>query len=188
MASDLQTPLPKSDFVALLRDLRSELRQVLTSLEKVVEKIEQVERKLKELESAGAGGSVGPIGGGAFGFARNLEILPCPDGSGAFEVSIDGKEGFILGPRLAGFLEFIATGGRDPAGTVPLVGWRSWDELLSLEDFRGNKLRRPYINSMVNLLRKAFVKKGLHRNLIQSNKKQGVRLALKHSFRGLLRG
>jgi DNA-binding winged helix-turn-helix (wHTH) protein len=38
---------------------------------------------------------------------------------------------------------------------------------------------------MVNLLRKTLRKNGYDSNLIQTNKEKGVRLALKHSARGL---
>jgi hypothetical protein len=181
MASDLQIPLPGGDFGALIRDLRSGLRQVLSALEKVVEKIEEIEKRLKDLEN---GGVRGPLPPGAPRFVYNIDILPSANGSRSFEVSVDGKEGFFLGPRLAGLLEFIASGERDRNAVDPLVGWRSWEELTSLKDSAGKGFRRAYVNTMVNLLRDTLLHEGFSRDLIQTNKEKGVRLRLKHSSRG----
>jgi hypothetical protein len=182
----MQGPSQKSKLSALIQGLRSELRQVLGVLENVIGKIEQIEKRLEDLEGAGADGPHVPAPPGAPAIAYNLQILPCASGSG-FRVSVDGKEDFALGPRLAGLLGFIATGEKNRGAADPLVGWRSWEELTSLTDSHDKNFRKAYVNSMVNLLRDKLEDQGYSRDVIQTNKEKGVRLALKYSSRGRLR-
>ena len=87
---------------------------------------------------------------------------------------------------MAGVLRFIASGDKERGGADPLVGWRSREEIRnSLARPSRKPFRVAYVNGMVNLLRKTLRKNGYDGNLIQTNKEKGVRLALKHSARGL---
>lgn len=186
MVGDVTVAAPQASSEGYIRELRRGLRQVLGVLEDLIAKIEKIEKRLKELENAGTGRTSGPLPPGAARVAYNLEITPCANGSGAFEVSIDGGESFSLGPRLAGVLRFIASGDKERGGADPLVGWRSREQI---RDSLARPSRKPfrvaYVNGMVNLLRKTLRKNGYDSNLIQTNKEKGVRLALKHSARGL---
>ena len=116
MVGDVTVAAPQASSEGYIRELRRGLRQVLGVLEDLIAKIEKIEKRLKELENAGTGRTSGPLPPGAARVASNLEITPCANGSGAFEVSIDGGESFSLGPRLAGVLRFIASGDKERGG------------------------------------------------------------------------
>ncbi len=188
MAGDLQVPLRKSNFVTLVRDLRSMLRSVLTILEQLIIKIEKIELALALIEEFGLSH------GFEFGesnvihvedpVAMNLEIRPHFNGS--IEVSIDGGKWFTLGRRLAGVFLFIASGGKGCAGGGSLVEWRSREEVKkSLADFAGKRLRKGYVNNLVSLLKKRLSAAEYDAELIQTDRQKGIRLAIKKNARGL---
>ena len=186
MAKDVPIASPRFNVAASIRDLRRELRQVLGSLEGVIGKIEQIEEALKLLEKASTGCAGISILTGASRLAYNLEILPRADGSGSVEFSIDGRSKFSLGPRLAEVFQFIASGDKDRSSADPLVGWRSRSEIIGfLQNSTGKLFRKSYVNNMVHLLRDALRTAGYDRNLIQTHKEKGVRLALKRGGRGI---
>jgi len=78
----------------------------------------------------------------------NLSVQPRFDDSLA--VSINGGEELILGPRLAGFFLFIASGDAECEVGDELIDWSSRDAILkSLTNFKGKKLRINYVNTLL---------------------------------------
>jgi hypothetical protein len=177
--------IPGINAGALRRDLLHEVRLVRTSLEAQIERLDRIEYKLSvlpEIQDQRARNLVsyytGPV-------AYDLDIHHHSNGS--VEFAIDGGKSFSLGPQLAEVFKFLASGERDRSGKDALVGWRSRTEILrSLEEATGRKFRRPYVNNIVYLLKKALTKAGYDRGLIQTHRQKGIRLAYKRGAQGPL--
>jgi hypothetical protein len=113
---------------------------------------------------------------GSSSVARDFSITHCDDG--AFEFRF--KMGFPfprttlrLAPQRGGLLEFLSSGAPAEDG---LVGWRSEAEVLEyLTRESQTKQPRRYMAGLIFQLRQSLSKEGLNRNLIQLNKRQGIR-------------
>jgi hypothetical protein len=172
VSNPLPFPPNKNDSI---KELRRRLRLVMRAIDEALDKLGAIELGLKNLESlapAYTGCVVGPSSGP---IVYNLDVQKRYDES--IVVSINGGEPFILGPRLAGVFQFISEGG---CSSDDLIGWRSREEILkSLPNFVGTELRIGYVNSLINLLKNKLTKAGYDRDLIQTSREKGVRLALK---------
>jgi hypothetical protein len=174
MTIDYQLPLPSSNNESI-KELRRRLRLVMRAMDEALDKLGAIERDLKILEGlapVSPGCIIGPRTGP---IVYNLDVQKRYDDS--IVVSINGGDPFILGPRLAGVFQFISAGG---CSSDDLIGWRSREEILkSLNNFAGHELRIGYVNSLINLLKDKLAKAGYDRDLIQTSREKGVRLALK---------
>ncbi len=174
MTVNYQLPLLSSNNESI-KELRRRLRLVMRSLDELLDKIGTIERDLKILEGVAQvspGCIIGPITGP---IVYNLDIQKRYDDS--IVVSINGGESFILGPRLAGVFQLISGGS---CSSDDLIGWHSREEIMkSLHNFAGHELRIGYVNSLINLLKDKLTKAGYDRDLIQTSREKGVRLALK---------
>jgi hypothetical protein len=170
---------PKLNLLATAVGLRSELRAVRAALERQVDRIDRMEQDLSVvIEAARAAGE--PINFSTLGHmpvAHSLNYRRNADDSAEFQ--IDGGGYFYLPPRLSQVLLFLASAPK--AGEDALVTWRSREDLVEfLQRQIGREIPTRYVNNIVHLLKNAFQKVGLDRRLIQTHKRKGVRLALKH--------
>jgi hypothetical protein len=109
--------------------------------------------------------------------AVNLDIKQRADGSAA--VSVNFGETFVVPPVLADLLDILA---RDThRGADDLVGWKSLDEVAILLAKRSDRrFTRHAVTQQVYRLRKVMIERGgLDPELIQTNRRHGVRIALK---------
>ena len=109
--------------------------------------------------------------------AGSLELKPRPDGTA--EVRIDGGKQFTLPPALADLISALAvdTGVSDDA----LVGWKSVKEIAAwLSKQSGKPVSKRAITQNVYRLRKElFDRGGVNPYLVQTNKRHGLRFALR---------
>jgi hypothetical protein len=182
MAKGEPVATPRINVGASIRDLMHDVRLIRSALEAQIERLECDERELQILLRAGAGST---ISSGADPVANNLLIKEHADG--AVEFAIDGGKSFTLGPRLAELFLFLASGDKGRGGADALAGWRSRTEIVAfLEKHSGKRITRNYVNGMVYLLKKALLKAQYDRNLIQSHRQKGVRLAYKRGIQGAM--
>ena len=113
----------------------------------------------------------------AEGGALTLDIKRRADGLA--EVRIDDGQPFTLPPVLADLLYILAvdTG----LTTDELIGWKSLDEVaILLGKNEGRKLARHAVTqSIYRLRRELFNRGGINPFLVQTNRRRGVRFALK---------
>jgi hypothetical protein len=175
----LAQSVPKLNLLSTAVGLRSELRAVRASLERQVDRLDQIDQDLSVLiEVARAAGL--PIDPSLTGHGPVAHSLVCrrnPDDSAEFQV--DGGAFFGLPPQLSQFLLFLASA---PKGAEDaLVSWRSREDVVGYVRMQaGRKVPGRYVNNVVHLLRGAFRKVGLDGRLIQTHRRKGIRLALKH--------
>jgi hypothetical protein len=180
MVAGMRVVAPRINLGSSMRDLLHEVRLIQSSLDAQLSRLERVERDLVVLSGVRSAGSAGLMVSGTEPVALNLHSRICSDGSVDF--SIDGGAKFSLGPRLAEVFQFLASGDKDRSGQDVLVGWRSRREIISvLENSTGKKISGNYVNSIVYLIRRALLGAGYDRNLIQTHRQKGVRLAYKCS-------
>jgi len=173
---------PRINFSLSIRDLLHEVRVVRSGLEAQIERLDRMERDLSVL----AGTRPDPDGAHIVHFTSQVacNLLTRQNADGSVVVVIDGGAPFSLGPRLAEVFEFIATAEKDRDGNDALVGWRSRAEVLQLlGGSQGRPFHPRYVNNIVHLLKEALRKAGYDRNLIQTNRQRGIRLALKRGQR-----
>jgi|CZKF01.1.fsa_nt_gi hypothetical protein len=182
-----QEPFSHSYNGPSLKELRSMLRQVMGTHDNTNAKLGAIEIYLKRLEGFITVKSNGASDIFSTPIANNLSIQPRFDDSLA--VSINGGEELILGPRLAGVFLLIASGDADCGDGDELIDWSSRDAILkSLTNFKGAKLRINYVINLVNLLKDKLEEKHYDRNLIQTHREKGYRLALKRRNARSLKG
>jgi len=168
---------PRINVPQSARDMLHEVRLTRSNLEAQVERLEQIDAWLVILAKLAGLNLPAPRVLGTAPLAYSLFVKPRPDGSAEF--SIDGGSGFVLGPRLAGFFKFMASGSSAP-GDDGHGNWRSRAETVQfLRESAAREVPARYVNNLVHLLRKALRKAGYDRNLIQTHRQKGVRLALK---------
>lgn len=176
--------MPRFNVDATVRDALHELRLVRNCLEAQIERLDRLERELAALLCSRRDGAQSDLIFGPGQVAHNLEIEQRADGSAV--VAIDGGRKFILARQLAEFFQFIASGGKDPSGKDPLVGWRTRTEILDFLAEAYDKGFQPrYINNLVHRLKCALRKAGYDFNLIQCHRQKGVRFAFKRGARAL---
>ena len=106
--------------------------------------------------------------------AAALRMSVRSDGSSI--VRFDGARPFRLTPRLTALLRILATG-TDEGET--LAGWRRKDEIAHLLEKRlGRKFRPHTIANLIYRLRGAMEHSGISRDLLQTDRRKGVRLAV----------
>lgn len=163
------------------------------SLDVQAKRIDSIERELKKVIEAYLNGVARPPELGGYNtqefamdpVAHNLIAQPRHDDS--LEVTIDDGETFSVPRRLAQVFSLIVSGGKDPTGKDPLVGWRSRTEIVAfLEKNTGKRFSKRYINQMIYLLKCALREAGYNPKLIQTHRQKGVRLALKPGALGPL--
>jgi hypothetical protein len=162
---------------------RRELRQVVGALERLIDRIEQLEQEINSLQSACATRTVDGncrIPGGAEPTVYAIDVHKLSNGS--VEVALDGGRKFKLPPQLAEVFLFIASGGKNPDHHDPLVGWRTRTEILEcLTRSSGRTYHRRFVNNLINRLKDVLTGAGYSRGLIQTHRRQGVRLAYRRS-------
>jgi hypothetical protein len=113
--------------------------------------------------------------------ATTLEIRPRSDGLS--DVRIDAGKMFSLPPMLADLLSVLSING------VPsddrLVGWKTIDEVAILLGKRsgGHFTKHAVTQGIYRLRKEIFNRGGANPYLIQTNRRRGVRLALKQKSR-----
>jgi hypothetical protein len=107
--------------------------------------------------------------------AFSVEFDSCADGS--VKVCIDGRE-FTLSPTLADLLAVLCEDtGRSPDG---VIGWKSIDEVIGLlKKKTGRQLTRHGVTQNVHRLRQELLKVGVNPYLVQTNRRCGLRFALR---------
>jgi hypothetical protein len=115
--------------------------------------------------------------------ATTLEIKLRSDGLS--DVRIDAGKKFSLPPALADLLSILSLNG----GTSDdrLVGWKTIDEVAILLGKRSNRrfTRHAVTQSIYRLRRELFKRGGANPYLIQTNRRRGVRFALKQKGRSV---
>jgi len=106
----------------------------------------------------------------------SLQIMRRADGTA--EVSVSGRRSFALAPKLATLLAvLVAPGDHADDG---LLGWRTKAEVATaLNKKTGGVLAPGAVPKLVYKLRRAFRDAGENWLLIQTNREQGVRLAVR---------
>lgn len=109
--------------------------------------------------------------------ASGLDIKSRADGP--CEVRIDGGKQFLLPPLLADLLSVLSTEG--DFGGDGLVGWKTLDEVaILLAKKSGRKFTRHTVTQNIYRLRKElFGRGGVNPFLVQTNRRRGVRFALR---------
>jgi len=168
------------NLVLSIDDFLKEVRSMRAALERQVGRLERMEKELT-IVLAWMLGPAPPPGlrrvGTAYGqTAYSLSARRLPDDSGEFQ--IDGGGVFHLAPRLADVLLFLARS--SGPSEDELVPWKARSEVLeSLEGKAKKRLRRQYVNNLINLLKLALAEAGQDPRLIQTHRRKGVRFALK---------
>jgi hypothetical protein len=117
--------------------------------------------------------------------ARDLRVVHCGDGSVEFQFKLDfriGKVTLRLAPQLGGLLDFLCSGAPANDG---LVGWRNSGEVH--EYIKGDSQTvnpKHYLNGLIYRLKEALADAGLDRDMIQRNKKKGMRFSAEPVKRG----
>jgi hypothetical protein len=113
--------------------------------------------------------------------ATTLEIKPRSDGFS--DVRIDAGKSFALPPMLADLLSVLSlTGATADDG---LVGWKTIDEVAILLGKRSSRRfsRHAVTQSIYRLRKELFNRGGANPYLIQTNRRRGVRFALRQKGR-----
>jgi hypothetical protein len=109
--------------------------------------------------------------------ALTLEIKPRPDG--LCDVRIDAGQQFKLPPALADLLSILSLNGGQSDDRF--VGWKTLDEVaILLGKKSGRRLSRHTVTqSIYRLRRELFNRGGANPYLVQTNRRRGVRFALR---------
>ena len=115
--------------------------------------------------------------------ATTLEIKPRADGLS--EVRIDAGKSFSLPPLLADLLAVLSVNGA--ASDDGLVGWKTIDEVAILLGKRSSRrLSRHAVTQSIYRLRKELFSRGeVNPYLVQTNRRRGLRFALKQRNRSI---
>jgi hypothetical protein len=115
-----------------------------------------------------------------------LVIIPRPDGLS--DVQIDSGKEFTLPPLLADVLTILAMD--SDCIDDGLVGWKTLDEVaILLEKKAGRRFNKHSVTQTVYRLRKElFSRGGINPYLVQSNRRQGVRFALRRKLMPVIEG
>ncbi|HUQ30902.1 MAG TPA: hypothetical protein VM095_02235 [Pyrinomonadaceae bacterium] len=113
--------------------------------------------------------------------ATMLEIKPRSDGFS--DVRIDAGKSFALPPMLADLLAVLSLTGA--ASDDGLVGWKTIDEVAILLGKRSSRRfsRHAVTQSVYRLRKELFNRGGANPYLIQTNRRRGVRFALRQKGR-----
>lgn len=184
-----------ADLLEQIQDLARSHRSLLSRLsnaellaDAIAFKLVRLEKSLEtgELVLAGAATGVKPKESGqkreelrllADSGATTLEIQTRSDGLS--DVRIDAGKSFTLPPMLADLLSVLCL------PSVPsndrLVGWKTIDEVAILLGKRSGRLftRHAVTQSIYRLRKEIFNRGGANPYLIQTNRRRGVRFALK---------
>jgi DNA-binding winged helix-turn-helix (wHTH) protein len=158
-----------------------DLRLVRGSLVAQVARLDRVERELAILarlrpEDSSWSDPVRPAR-----VVRELRMEQYANGS-VLVVMDDGKP-FVLSPRLAQVFGFLAARA-EVVAKDGMPAWMSRDALGALiRTSPGVSVRLPYVNHVVYLLRCALRDAGYDPSLIQTHRREGVRLALRAAHR-----
>lgn len=170
---------PKLNLPAYVSGVRAELRALLAALDRISARIEQIERELSDFAKAlrvdaplhdpPANGADPPVTVSYFGHVW-LD-------NGKLKVQINGTS-FLLAHQVGEVLVFLATGSGKTDDS--LASWRSRQEVAAhLQTKSKTTIRVGYVNTLIDRLRNALRDAGLDQRLIQSNRREGVRLAVK---------
>ena len=112
-----------------------------------------------------------------------LEITPRSDGFS--DVRIDAGKSFSLPPLLADLLSILSLSGSP--NDDGLVGWKTIDEVAILLGKRTNRRfsRHAVTQSVYRLRKELFNRGGVNPYLVQTNRRRGVRFALKQKGRSV---
>ncbi len=156
---------------------------MIGTLERLIDRIEQLEQEIDSFRAACASRTLDGYRGippGAEPIVHAIDIHKLSNGS--VEVALDGGRRFKLPPQLAEVFLFIASGRKNPDHQDPLVGWRTRKEIL---DYLGGSSGRTYpqrfVNNLIHRLKDLLRAAGYSRNLIQTHRRRGVRLAYRQS-------
>lgn len=107
----------------------------------------------------------------------SMSLSPRADGSA--DVQVDGGKQFELPPTLADLLGILASdrGHSDDE----LVGWKAFDEIAVLLEKKASRLftRHAITQQVYRLRRELFERGGVNPHLIQTNRRHGIRFALR---------
>jgi hypothetical protein len=106
----------------------------------------------------------------------SVQIRPQADGAG--EVSVNGRKSFRLAPNLRILLAVLIAPG--PCADDGLIGWQANAKVATaLNKHTGGTLSPSAVPRLVYRLRNAFRDAGENWYLIQTNRRRGVRVALR---------
>jgi hypothetical protein len=115
--------------------------------------------------------------------ATTVEIKPRSDGLS--DVRIDAGKSFSLPPLLADLLSVLSLNGA--TSDDKLVGWKTIDEVAILLGKRSSRRfsRHAVTQSIYRLRKELFNRGGANPYLVQTNRRRGVRFALKQKTRSI---
>jgi len=191
-----------SDLLEQIRDLARRHRTLLSRLGSAELLADTIALDLSRIENCLETGELEPVvenekHAGQKGVGRSREQLRILADSGATtleiklrsdglsDVRIDAGKKFSLPPALADLLSILSLNG----GTSDdrLVGWKTIDEVAILLGKRSSRRfsRHAVTQSIYRLRRELFNRGGANPYLIQTNRRRGVRFALKQKGRSV---
>jgi hypothetical protein len=195
-----QNSKQSSDLLEQIRDLARRHRSLLSRLSNAELLADNIALDLSRLEKCLETGELSPVpecekparqheGGPrrehlrllADSGATTLEIKPRSDGSS--DVRIDAGKRFALPPMLADLLSVLSlTGATADDG---LIAWKTIDEVAILLGKRSSRRfsRHAVTQSIYRLRKELFNRGGANPYLIQTNRRRGVRFALRQKGR-----
>jgi hypothetical protein len=198
-ASNSQHSKQRPEALALIRELARRFRSLVSKISSAELLADQLALELARIEKClETGAAVQPCGEGqnfgrkdqgqineqlrrlADSGAALLEIKSRSDG--LCDVRIDAGRQFKLPPVLADLLSILSLdGGQSDDG---LVGWKTLDEVAILLGKRSGKRfsRHTVTQSVYRLRRELFKRGGANPYLVQTNRRRGIRFALKQKI------
>jgi hypothetical protein len=178
-----------------VRELARRYRVLLDRLSRAEEMADGMTRDLEEIEgeleassanrplksrprSAAPGLSAGEaLERTAEGGVAAIDVTPRPDGS--FKVRIDDGKAFALPPALGDLLSILMIDGGQSEDE--LIGWKTVEDVAILLSKRlGRPVRRHATTQHIyRLRRELFARGGVNPFLVQTNRRLGVRFALR---------
>lgn len=102
--------------------------------------------------------------------------------TGKAQVRIDGGKALPLPQSLACLLDVLASDSRNDQGQF--VDWKTYEQVAKqLKQRLGREFVRHTIDGLVSRLRSKLTKGGVNRFLIQTDKKRGIRFAVRRNIR-----
>lgn len=194
---------PSPELHRVIRTLECEMQSLRRLVDRADERLDSIERYLKQLKAAiipqhhDAAPQTGyltpilkpaplpevrtPVTAGIPKQKGVNHIGIRPDATGAAAVRIDAGTEFLLPHALANLLSALKTDNHRT--TDEYVGWKTLPEVATMLAKMGEKKvsRRALVQRVHRLRRNLFVRGGVSPFLVESNRRQGVRIALRRN-------
>jgi len=183
MGTESPSRKPRFAVATTLDTWRYELRIAAGVNDRLRDRLERVEREMRDMQRACRGNAV--VHAGLEGPAVPEPVVYMLDrhdnSDGSMVIALNGGQSVKLSPQLAEVFRFIASGDTSQDSDDPLVGWRSRAEILDhLAKIFNRRYPPRYVNNLLGRIKKALAD-AHYRGYIQTNRRQGVRLAFLRS-------